>query len=465
VVLFRNFAGNHVRLDGRVRQVQDVGGTKFVGIDFIRSSGFHHLHVEPGYDFWFGTEDSKLRLDGIEEMLRYMRTEGLGWSGQLLFSDGSYGRDPHVIYGWLDQHADSLLRHASQIARYPRRGRDAAQFITSKGAKRLNMRSTLALLRRGGRDLVEESAQGSILVGGKRYVPRKAVVERMVETTDIQANRRCVWVLNRTKQLIEEVQPHLTGQQEISRCREWTALIDVLLFNGALSVLTSATRLWFPPLTRTPEETTDPHYAGIFGAYQSLSSLTEWSVTREQRLSYSYIDFSDQIYQAFVAFVVAVAINASPTAAALGLRQPALTSENIDVYYDTEPPSSIMRSWRALTSRPDSPKPDFLFHYKSEGAVALGDAKYRNDGRRASESSRRELMLYMQAFGLTKAIIFYPPEPVDLHVHSVRHDEYCLYEMPIRPSPALATFLAQELLPVLDAAKRVPSWRRSKQVE
>jgi len=228
-LVIRGLTGGVVRLDGRLRPVSSVGGGHVLPIDMGRSTGFHHISVPPGHDFWFATEDAKLRLDGIKEMLRYLRTEGLAWSGQLLFSDGSYMRDARVIYGWLDERADRLLDAAERIAEYPRRVSTTDRRVTERGGRRPDIRATIALLRRQGRQLLEPDLSGPVRVSGDRYTPRRVVSRARTTTLDTTANRRVMWLVARMAGLVDEIMPEMEDEER-ARGSDWTTRANGILY-------------------------------------------------------------------------------------------------------------------------------------------------------------------------------------------------------------------------------------------
>ncbi len=107
VVSISGFDSRTVPVDGR-RVRLSSGSEGVVVLDLSRSTGYHRIVVD-GATYWFGTDDAKLGLAGIEAMLRQLGTLGTGWTGQVLFSDGTGLRDPHVVHGWLEDWADVAL--------------------------------------------------------------------------------------------------------------------------------------------------------------------------------------------------------------------------------------------------------------------------------------------------------------------------------------------------------------------
>jgi hypothetical protein len=215
-----------------------------------------------------------------------------------------------------------------------------------------------------------------------------------------------------------------------------------------------------PSLVWTTEESVDLRYAATFKGFSQLASLTGWSASRRQQSAYAYVEYSDEIYQTFVAYVLAESLRLEPIGSILGLAQPAFVSSEWEMFCNTIPPKHVMRSWRSYTDSPDRFRPDIVLHNKNNGEVAVCDTKYRNNGTQASETSRKDVMAYMAAFDISKAIIFYPPSPIDqLGIHSIKAQDRELLEVTVSPTGALKAFLADEFPEALIRACVNPTWR------
>jgi hypothetical protein len=447
------------RLDGRRRRFAAAGSSWLLTLDLTRSTGIHRLEVPPGHVFWFASEDAKLRLDGLEAMLRYLRNEGLAWTGQLLFSDGSYLRDPHMVYGWLDQHTDRLLAAAEAVAAAPRRGTQRDEHVTASGGQRLALQPTMALLRRRGAELLEAHSAGPLTAFGRQYTPRRVVATHQTTTLDTLANRRVVWLAGQFASLLAELHGRLTGP-EAERAKIWSAQVARVLRPSVFAALLLKASSRAPVGFRAVAETLDTRYMTTYDGVARLSELIGWSAQRERRPVYTYVDVADQIYQAFVVHALAEALGLDPTGRALGLTQPAFTGEQWDLYYNVVPPPAAMRSWRSFSTAHDGFRPDVLLVARDDGAVVVADAKYRNDGSRASESGRKEVMAYMAAFDIQRVLILYPPDPPELlAVHSVAGSGYEIIEVTVAPVPGLDSFLRAELAAVLARSRQPPTWR------
>lgn len=448
-----------ILLDGRPRAFQNAGGSRIFAIDLTRSTGFHHLHIVPGKHFFFGTEDAKAGLEGIREMLSFLRTQCTGWAGQLLFSDGSFLRDPEVVYGWLDQNAEAALVAGERVARSPRMRRKTQSVTTSRGGKKPQVVPTLKLLRAAGNELLEERPGGPLLVGSRTFSPRRVVVTQSTTTVDTRSNRRVAHLALRLMELSDEVRTHASDESIKHRCSLWRDRAESLLLLSSLAKLARVAQRPEAP-DPTPEEQLVPEYMETYRIATLLNDQFEWTGSLTPQPQHSYVAYSDEIYQAFTVYSVAEALGMSAQAAMLGSVQPAFTGSGWSLYSNVVPPASVLRSWRSYTSRPDGYRPDLLFVRDDDQRVVIADAKFRSDGEEASESSRKELLSYMAAYGSASAVIFYPPVPNDrLGVRTIEWGDQRLIEVAVAPTASLNAFLQVEMDSVLDKAEFLPRWR------
>lgn len=462
VLLVRGADDDQLWLDGRRREFHNTSNGMVLALDLSRSVGYHHLQVSPGLDYWFGTEDAKLRLDGIIEMLSHLANDGLTWSGQLLFSDGSYLRDSHVTYGWLDQHASHLLDGVERVSRYPRKRTAMIHRRTARGGKSIAFGRTMHNLRRRGPDLLEKSNQGLLSVGDDKYLPREIIVRTQIATVDTAANRRAVWLCQQLGRLVDEVLEDVRDSETRRRCIAWSSRIDHVLKHSALRSIVPLTKQSHALAPRAPEELTDSSYSSVYLGALQVFSLVGWSPTGVRQRHYAYVKYSDQIYQAFAAYMIADALGLYPTASALGVTQPAFVGENLELYCGVVPPQHLLRSWRSFTSDDDKLRPDLVLCDTNSRTVLIADAKYRNDGTRASESSRKEIMAYMSAYNMDRIVVCYPPSPSDLlSIHKVSAQGREIVEVTVSPVSGLNVFLREEFPRIVESTATVPPWSGS----
>jgi hypothetical protein len=427
-----------VTLDGE-RHRLTPGRTGLLSLDLTRSTGYHRLVVdrEP---FWFATEDGKLKLAGIEEMLNYLLTAGTGWTGQAIFSDGTGLRDTHVVYAWLDQWADLALRTIEQILSNPRFRTTTSKKLSRRGGSGVLRAQTIQLLKGSPREYLASSPTGLIQIGNERYDPLRVVARQRRRTIDTPAHRRIAALLDQLSGLVREVLVNTENTSVRARCRGWLAKLDPILGRPILGAIHPAPGAMSAP--RQQEELIDREYRTCYEISRDLHHRLAWSANHAPMRRYSYVQRSDSIYQAFAACSIAGAFGLTQTSPLLGAESPAFTGPDFDLYFDVTPPSAVLRSWRASSDRPDLSRPDLILHERSSGRVALMDAKYRigPDGE-ASEDSRKDVSAYMALYGLDAISILYPGNGTS--VRSVTGQGHAILEVPIRPWADLPSVLAE----------------------
>lgn len=398
----------NVLLDGRAVRLSS-GSSGLLSVDLVRSTGFHNLIVD-GVRYWFGTEDAKLGLEGVVAMLDELRTMGTGWTGQAMFSDGTGLRDPHVSYGWLDQYADEALRAVSTILGAPRSSLRVTRVLRRRGGAGVLLAPTLRLLRSDPRRYLAPAEGGVIQSEGVSYEPLRVVARKRESTLHTIANRRAVSVLSWVVRLAQEVIMASENSDAVARSRLWSNQARALQ-RQPLAQSLGVQKIPLDP--RQPEETTDPSYRTAYAIARDLATNFAWNASDEPKSRLSYVEQSDVIYQAYTASRIAKELGLHQSSPVLGAVQPAFVGEHFDLYYDTQPPAEVLRSWRWYSDRPDQSRPDLLLCQRATGRVAVMDAKYRisREGR-ASEDSLKEVSAYMGLYGLEQVSILYPGRSV-----------------------------------------------------
>lgn len=402
----------HIRVDGKDGRLSG-GTTGVLALDYTRSTGYHRVDIE-AHTFWFATEDSKLRLEGVAQMLEHLRNLGTGWTGQVLFSDGSGYLDPHVLYGWFDANAAKALRAIEQVLLAPRTDEFANRTLSRRGGSSVLVVPTVRLLRSDPQRNVVEQEGGLLTVGGRTFNPTRVVARRRRRTVDTVPNRRAVHLLGLMRQLLTELMSSRLPSVPQARCRLWREHVGRLAAQPlAVKLATRPNALGLP---RQGVEFTNRTYDQVFDLARSAGAFG-WSATAEPSRRYSYIESADRIYQAYVAHRVASVLDLAPTSDILGTNRLAFSGDNFDLYYDCESPPEVLSSWRARTSVPDASKPDLLLREKATGKVAVLDAKYRlGPGGFASEDSRKDVAAYQSFYGLASVVILYPGTDRDARV-------------------------------------------------
>jgi hypothetical protein len=449
--------GNHEHealLDGRRLPLNwQIGQTTVIAIDLTRSTGFHHLQIGQK-SWWFATEDAKLGLDGIEAMLRYLRSAGTGWSGQLLFTDGAVLRDPHVVYGWLDANADQTLDAIERVLSSPRSVSRSDLSLTRRGGRSLHQAASLRLLRREASRYLEPSNTGLLTLDGVRYDPLRVVVRGRRASVESIANQRAAMLLSWVSRLVREVLSAGPEASVATRCTEWLAFAEALARRPLARTLVGGKPVGAMTLPRQTEEVVDRRYQATYTAARDLAGSFGWSASRHVLRRLSFVQRADTIYQAFVATVLADVLGLKARAPVLGQKSLAFAGPDFDLYYDSRPDDSVLRSWRYYSSRPDSSRPDLLLHRRATGEVLLIDAKYRIAGSQATEDSRKEVSAYMALYGLNNVVIAYPGSPAAT-VMTISGHGNGITELAISPEPKLRNDLVAALPQIL-AGLQVP---------
>lgn len=432
-----------VSLDGKRMRLS--GG--LLSVDLTRSTGYHRLDVD-GRTFWFGTQDAKLRLAGIESMLNELGSLGTGWGGQVLFSDGQGLRDAHVVYGWLDEWR-SLRSRRLRGPRLPPAAKYAFDRVESARRRGRAPGATLRLLRSAPRQYLSPNPEGALTMSdGSRYDPLRVVVQKRSSTLDTIANRRAVSLLPWLIRLTREVLDSGPSEGAKTRCRLWLNQAETLARRPLAQAL--RTNRQGPGQPRQAEESTEAAYRKTYSLASDIRRLFGWSASTQPLPRYSYVDRSDQIYQAYSASRLARELGLRQTHPILGMEPLAFTGEDFDLYYDVVPPGSVLRSWRASSERPDDSRPDLVLHERASGRVAILDAKYRvaRDGG-ASEDSRKEVTSYLGLYGVPAISILFPGggSPTTVNGHGLS-----IHEIPLRPGSEL-----QEAIPlIIDSLSHPP---------
>lgn len=433
-----------IRLDGRPLGVAFDSERRrgSIAIDLARYTGYHQLLIPPTRRFFFATEDAKLRVAGVVAMLDYLRDVGLAWHGALHFSGTDRAlRDLRLDAAWLEASVPRICDVADLIAERPATAVRSTYKRARAGVPALSR--TFALLRRE-RDLLEEHEHGPILVGGRRYAPREVVVRHRQPAIETIGNRRTTRLLLSALSLARAVAEAMPSEPAIPFAPVINELEKRLLLEPFRTL--HRRRLYRAiPAAPTGEELFDARYAEVWSLLRALDDERHWSPEQEVMPEYAFATYADQVYQAFVATLLADTLHLA-SAKPLGGTGPHFSDGRYDLYVNTTPPASILSNWRDESDRPSPLRPDIVLHDRDDNRAVVVDAKYRNDGDRASADSLNEAQLYLQAYGITSAAVIYPPQsqnPV-WRAARVAGGDYTLLEFPVRPGDGLRDWLADE---------------------
>jgi hypothetical protein len=419
-------------------------------LDRYRSTGFHCVQLGAEY-YCFGTVDAKLQLDGILELLKVIGREGLSWGNQLMFSDGVAIRDVRIDYAWLRRAGRRVVSACSDIAARPLTQQAATVHFGRATGGRLKRAETIAKLRADPRTLLEEHPRGVVQLGNKRFMPRRVCTERLSISADTPANRRATKLLLGTLHLLWSLK---TDTDLPKRPRIWlklvedqvSSLLDNYPFNSLLRVCHRVADRPSGP------ELADQRYRETYALYDDLHNLLGWTPSQKVADRFSYIGYSDEIYQAFVAVLLGAAFGTRTTRPYLkgDLAEPSFSGSGWDIYYDTKPPTPGYMSWRDHSSRPANLTPDYTIIDTLGGRGLLADAKYRGNagGGRLPSTSLCECQVYMQHFGLKNFAVFYPGK--ERFMAEVKGDGFTILEVSITPFAGVAEWVRAEVRPALE---------------
>jgi hypothetical protein len=446
-----------VRVDGRSPQMtwNPARQQAVLSLDLKRDTGFHELIVGPA-TFMFGTEDAKLRIDGVVKLLDYLGSSGLAWSGAMFFSGADQVlRDPRLDRAWLERRGNEIVRLIAAIAERPSRLAQRTRRRSDHG--RPDVAATMRLLREH-RDLLEEMDGGPIQFEHagtmQTYAPREVIVRENKSVFDTAGNHLATALLDGTLGLAKA-----TRAQEPNEARkELSALIaqlETLRLRHPFRSLRSRRSRLQPADPITAGEWRDPRYTSVHALHDELFNERHWSPQRHVMPERSYASFADSIYQRFCAQLLADHLDLLPTDDLPGQgKGPHFVGTRFQLYVDVKPPSSVIRDWRGDSDRKTKRRPDLVLHEPSTSRAAVLDVKYRAKGTRATRDSLSEVQLYMQAYSQKRVAVIFPPGPGEdeqrWKVHEVTDGTFCIYEVPFLPEPRMADFLRTQVDRVLE---------------
>jgi hypothetical protein len=447
-----------VRMDGRSPRIAWNPRTRraTLAVDLKRDTGFHELIVGPA-TFMFGTEDAKLRIDGMVELLDYLQAHGLSWSGAMFFSGSEQIlRDARLDRAWLARRGNEIVALGTAIAERPWTTSRSRRRRTDHGVP--DVGATLKLLRERP-DLLEEMEDGPVEFEHgdatvKRYAPREVIVRERKAMFDTPGNRRMTALLDGVAALARSTQ--IKAPKHIRKeMAELVEQVERLLLRSPFNELRRRGAHLRLPLALAVEERIDPRYAAAREMHRELVRERHWDPRREVMPERAYAGHADAIYQRFCGHLLADHLGLEPTAELPGEgKGPHFAGDRFELYVDVTPPSSVIHNWREDSDREANLRPDLVLRERSTGRVALMDAKYRADRLRATLDSLAEVQLYLQTYSRKRVGILFPPGPGPdeqrWKAHEVTDGTFCIYELPFLPEARMASFLSGELDPVIE---------------
>jgi hypothetical protein len=450
-----------VRLDGRPLAVAFDLPTRVatVAINLDRATGFHLLQVGEDRQYLFGTEDAKLRIDGVVEMLAYLRdqteTLGLAWNGTLQFSGSNKVlRDIRLDYAWLERNVGEVVGIARSISRRPFAIRQKRLERAQDGHP--DVAATARLVRRRP-DLMEPHPDGPVDVDGQRWAPRQFLRPQHERATDTPGNRTVTRLLIAMLELARLCEASAPPDLQAAVATHTAAIAAAVRLEPFASIRRMKGHLRVAAHPRR-EERTDERYRRARAILQELLRGRHWDPRQQLSQEWAFAALADQVYQAFTAIVLARAFELE-AAAPLGATGPHFSSVHYEMWVDAVPPREILHNWRDDTSTPAAFRPDLVLRRKVDGHVALLDAKYRSAGERATAGSLAEVQLYLQAFGCRQVCVLFPPitGTAPWQPNVVTNGHFSLIELPLRPMEDLDHYATATLRPAIERSFHAPS--------
>jgi hypothetical protein len=443
-----------VLLDSKPRPLALDASAKrgYLPVDVFRSVGFHCLQVGQE-EYFFATEDAKLKLSGVLTLLRFLEHEGLSFGQQMFFSDGTSIRDSRIDYAWLQDKTAELVAVSQAIADRPARIFRTEHILGPPGSCRIAVRQTVGLIRSNPRAMLEPHLDGVVKFRAARYMPRLAVMTARERSFDHLSNLRVTRLLEHSRSLgaqlkaVRELPPD--AKAVLNRvCEQLHACLQLFPFS---SLRDRGTDL---PDRPTALEMVDERYVTTFRLHEELTKELSWEPSTKLADRFAYVRYADQIYQAFVALTLARAAGAERVGRSLRpyLSRPSLRSERFDFYYDTVPPTPEFLNWRSASPRPTDMRPDLTVIDRPGNRGVMIDAKYRVEKDHVSSSALDDYHVYMQAFECKSIVVCYPgSRPSVSHIAA---DDYDIVQVSLAPFDGLADYVAKDIWPAIEAAMR-----------
>lgn len=436
---------------------QRFGSEYITTADLTRSAGFQRLSLPGSDDIIFGTEDSKLTLEGVAEMLNLLAGVATTWWGSMFFSDGSQLLHAPVVFAWLRARLPRFTEVLNSITAAPLPRRATIHEVASVGGRgRVVSSRTLALIRKSGRDYLENDPDGVIKVRGETYTPRRVVRQRHSSSIDTPAHHRLVRTVERLITLSKTVEAAAGDPETAEIVTQMRRQMTSVFSRSAISHLDSRRGTSWQPAT---EEIADPRYRYMFDFAKDLAGSFGWSPTSEPMDRYSHVAYADAIFQRFAAYVFAEALGMTTTEDK-PTRPPEFQSPEWRLLCDIVPARSVVSTWRSYTPWPDALRPDLTLVNRDTGKVLIADAKYRRDGSGPPENARREVASYMEAYGFSKAMLIYPTD--GRHPFTTRRIEFedrVIVEVGLHPSSTLIAEASKELPALVAELCEAPRWQ------
>jgi hypothetical protein len=393
-----------VTADSKTTFIVDLGVRTIFGAHRIR---VHRKHESAHFDLLTsgGLRALERLLPAVEQVEQWMPCiRGGFW---YLEVDGRSRRifDPTRVLAFARDAAPLIEALVREIEQQPATRRTSKLQVRPFGFP-VDIQATQRLLTTRP-ELLQPVDQGPLQIGDGRYAPQ--LVACRIPAADLLAieNRRIVAFL-KSLQLDCRAALQRVGWLDAKATADAEVTIKRLRRIVGRSFLASVSESILPRQGDPPVglEASHPCYRKLRKLrieYQAQAGFGLWSDTHRK-----HVASADRIYQAWCCYLVAHALELTPTTGGLrAVNGPAFRNTIWDLYYDDP---SALASWRSHTLRPDSFRPDILLRRReAPSRVILIDAKYTaGDFVDVPGNRLKEVQAYMNAFGLRQAGIMHP---------------------------------------------------------
>lgn len=425
----------------------DDGSTAYGQLDLTNQVGFHRFSLQTAKEsvsFDIRTTTAKATHAEVESMARVVAGQVFSFKRQFVYADATGRRRtialPEIALGWLRDRLAELTRLVRSIDARPAT-ETRQQFTTSHQARGVSVPHTLRLLRETP-GLLEARSDGPLDVDGHRYWPAAVVVrERNREPARVE-HMQLAHFLSRVARLLADLRG-VVPRDVLPTVAEWELQIRAV---RALHVVRrhdvpNAHAAWTPIPTQLQK--TDPRYRRVRELHSEFLQDIDVADYSTDSVRANVRDVWE-IYQSFAAHMIGRAFGLTYASRRGDLRERrgdgcSMYSEEYELFYDCRVPARAMTSWRDTTARPADERPDIVVRRRSDGAVAVLDAKFKVDRTGSARSEDLfEMQGYLNSFSVHAGGIVFPgasEEPRFLEAQDIT-----LAELPLRA----AFFVAEE---------------------
>ena len=429
-----------VALNDAPIELQSTGSDVRVGaLDFSNRPGLHRISViSPAgkRDFDFATATAKATWLEVEAMVKATRlyTLGIGKPFLYLGADGTQVADSlEDIVLWLNDRLSELATLAKLIDRAPA-ARMQPVLRTSARGRGIDLRATASLLRERP-SLLEESADGGLLIADKRYWPSLVRTRSPNASIPQQEHRQLRTLLVQLLKVCRGVAPVLPD------ANAFVGELQKLLALRSLSANLAGAGDANPMGIGSSIERRDPRY----GRLRELES--------EYRLKFSHLadpfvriraGIRDvwEIYQAFVAHAVgrSLGLDYFSRRGDLRERDPAgasMLGNGMRLFYDAQAPAQYLPSWRSRTARPALERPDIVVIDEANRRALVLDVKFSVDSSGRCRSTHLfEMQGYLNSYAIRSGGILFPGRPST--ARNLSNGDFTIGEIPLTAEALLA---------------------------